>query len=240
MEPLELLGSVLQEDVCIMHERASGEHLFVAGVVMDSFDPVAKHMQAGRSRSAVPARLDSLAQVASNSQAASTAPVAGYLARGVRRWGAAREKRLANAVGVEGLEAFRLRPRLPTFASFGGGEERFTKLSAQCIAEQPQQPATWDPVPSNPFDDETFAYDVDDHIKVTVNNEVVFPKDIQVLEESSELASGPVEAGTSRMGRHSVMSANVKPVDFHLTERSLQGAALVKNRCRSAALSRDP
>lgn len=71
----------------------------------------------------------------------------------------------ANAVGVEGLEAFRLRPRLPTFASFGGGEERFTKLSAQCIAEQPQQPATWDPVPSNPFDDETFAYDVDDHIK---------------------------------------------------------------------------
>lgn len=105
-------------------------------------------------------------------------------------------------------------------------------MSAQCIAEQPQQPATWDPVPSNPFDDETFAYDVDDHIKVTVNNEVVFPKDIQVLEESSELASGPVEAGSSWMGRHSVMSANVKPVDFHLTERSLQGAALVKNRCR--------
>eukprot|EP00435_Cladocopium_sp_Y103_P021193 s3059_g5.t1 len=49
IEPLDLLGSVLQEDVCIMHERLTeggAEHLFVAGVVMDSFDPVAKHMEA--------------------------------------------------------------------------------------------------------------------------------------------------------------------------------------------------
>jgi len=49
VEPLDLLASLLQEDVCIMHERSTPqggtEHLFVAGVVMESFDPVAKHMQ---------------------------------------------------------------------------------------------------------------------------------------------------------------------------------------------------
>lgn len=48
MSPLDLFGSILQEDVCIMHERlieGGAEHLFVAGVVMDSFDPVAKHME---------------------------------------------------------------------------------------------------------------------------------------------------------------------------------------------------
>lgn len=46
--PLELVGSLIQEDVCIMREEVQADgtyrHIFVAGVVMDSFDPVAKHM----------------------------------------------------------------------------------------------------------------------------------------------------------------------------------------------------
>ncbi|CAE7463845.1 unnamed protein product [Symbiodinium sp. KB8] len=48
-KPLELLGSLLQEDICIMHEDLVGgepTHVFAAGVVMDSFDPVSKHLQA--------------------------------------------------------------------------------------------------------------------------------------------------------------------------------------------------
>jgi len=46
--PLELVGSLIQEDVCLMREEVQADgihrHMFVAGVVMDSFDPVAKHM----------------------------------------------------------------------------------------------------------------------------------------------------------------------------------------------------
>lgn len=56
--PLALLGQLLQEDLCLMREdgrsggaaagehggHGAGRHLFVAGCVMDSFDPVEKHM----------------------------------------------------------------------------------------------------------------------------------------------------------------------------------------------------
>lgn len=48
--PLLLLGQIVQEDLCIMREEPSGveggapRHVFAAGVVTDSFDPVEKHL----------------------------------------------------------------------------------------------------------------------------------------------------------------------------------------------------
>jgi len=47
-QPLLLLGQLLQEDICVMREEAQGNdsfrHVFAAGVVMDSFNPVEKHL----------------------------------------------------------------------------------------------------------------------------------------------------------------------------------------------------
>ncbi|CAL1173699.1 unnamed protein product [Cladocopium goreaui] len=124
----------------------------------------------------------------------------------------------------------------------GGRGVRFSKLTSSTSSTQPQQPEVdCDPVPVAvaPWEDFLPLDLKSHHIEVAMPTP---PKDFLTVTEVSPnsntlsdgtfVVSSSADGTVSRSARHSTVSKSVKPVDFQLTERSLNGWSLVKIKFR--------
>eukprot|EP00435_Cladocopium_sp_Y103_P009886 s3202_g2.t1 len=120
---------------------------------------------------------------------------------------------------------------------------RFSKLTSSTASTQPQQPEpACDPVPANPWEDFLPLDLKNHHIEVAIPTLPVQKDFLTVIEaspHSNALSDGTFVVSSSADGtasqrsvRHSTVSKSVKPVDFQLTERSLNGWSLVKIKFR--------
>lgn len=119
---------------------------------------------------------------------------------------------------------------------------RFSKLTSSTSSTQPRfPPDDCDPVPDpvpGPWEDFLPLDLKSHHIEVAIPS---LPKDFLTVEASPHshslsdgtfVVSSSGDGTVSRSARHSTVSKSVKPVDFQLTERSLNGWSLLKIKFR--------